>query len=127
MQVKGFVIDTKPDKNAMLVLRPNGKVAIVKSAQKHYARALRKLNKGEWICCTGEGETVITTSTFTRISMIPATVFKADQLVIADCTNYCDNYDQSGLCLEVSVQTWNKMLDNLSTAIGRVATEALRR
>ena len=46
MEIKGFVIDTKTEKKAVLVMRPKGQMAIVKGSGNRFERLLRTMEQG---------------------------------------------------------------------------------
>lgn len=58
IHIKGMVIDSKPDKNAVLVMQPDGSVSIVKSDDKKFRLLLngKAMKQGNWFCCSGETE-----------------------------------------------------------------------
>ena len=125
MEIKGFVIDTKRDKNAVLVMRPNGQTAIVKGSGKHYDYMLSRMEQGDWVCLDGKAVKEGGITNFSEITVSLGQIGKPEETVPVICTTYCDTWSRSGYCLQVSKETWTRMVDAYATAVGKVAAEKI--
>ena len=115
MELKGLVIDTK--QQAILILTPIGKTVAVKADGDHFTRAAKLATRGDWMCFTGKGEIVKTTATFTQVSANPGAEYHNNGVVSVVCDNYCDNFEQTGFCIETLVEIRAQLDNTLASAI----------
>ena len=128
--IKGFVIDSKPDRNAVFVMQPDGRAIIVKSDDKKFGMLLNGtgIEQGFWFCCRGDAVTSGKTVAFTAM----ADVSSGDEIVtekdarITCWNNHCGGVYSTGYCLNAPRQKWNRMVDIYDRVVGAVEADRVR-
>ena len=83
------------------------------------------MEPGDWVCIDGKGKTDGAITTFSEISADLGQIGMTDEVVPVICTNYCSESQRTGYCLEVSKETWGRMVDAFADAAGKVAAQKI--
>ncbi len=119
-EIKGLVAGTKND-NAILVIQPDGKIAIATSENKLFRHIVSSVPQGEWVCVHGMSEMDGAIRRFGQnVHVNIAEVCNLnDGVMRLHCTNYCDAEASSGWCHKIAQSDWFR----LSERYGQVCSE----
>ena len=129
--IRGLIVDSKPDKNAVLVMQPDGSVSIVKSDDKKFRLLLNGggMKQGNWFCCSGEADVSGKAATFSAM----ADVSPGDEMtteiggVGVICWNcHCGGVYETGWCFSASRRRWERIVDIYGQAIGKLAAQEMQ-
>lgn len=128
--IRGLIVDSKPDKNAVLVMQSDGSVSIVKSDDKKFRILLSRegMKQGDWFCCSGDAETSGNTATFSAMADVsPGDEIITDEHARIICWNcHCGGVNETGWCFSASRRKWDRIVDTYGQAVGKLAAQEMQ-